>query len=127
MTYNPEVRRKSYLKKTYGVTDPSTYVKARKQTNHHPGRWLSRSDKDALALHQCGMCAICGLSDQPLHVDHSHKTGLIRGLLCLSCNVKLARVEQSADWFKQAMEYIQQPPAPKAGITVFIPTSGDTD
>ena len=45
---------------------------------------------DELYLVQDGRCAICKThSDNlngPLHVDHSHVTGKVRGLLCLSCN-----------------------------------------
>jgi len=36
---------------------------------------------------QGGVCAICrNASGQTLHVDHDHKTGYARGLLCRDCN-----------------------------------------
>lgn len=35
---------------------------------------------------QRGRCAICGKRSR-LVTDHDHKTGLIRGFLCQSCNV----------------------------------------
>ncbi|MVU76009.1 hypothetical protein GPX89_01975 [Nocardia sp. ET3-3] len=42
---------------------------------------------------QSGRCAICG--DSPtrrgLVRDHDHRTGLIRGLLCYSCNTTEGR------------------------------------
>lgn len=42
---------------------------------------------------QKGCCAICGRHQSEfkriLAVDHCHKTGKIRGLLCLKCNLNL--------------------------------------
>lgn len=45
--------------------------------------------KEMLA-NQGGLCAICrGKRSYPLDVDHDHKTGKIRGLLCKMCNHRL--------------------------------------
>ena len=35
-----------------------------------------------------GRCAICGTTRARLVEDHSHETGLTRGFLCQSCNVR---------------------------------------
>jgi hypothetical protein len=35
-----------------------------------------------------GRCAVCGTLRHRLVEDHSHKTGLTRGFLCQSCNVR---------------------------------------
>jgi hypothetical protein len=58
--------------------------------------WPNLSVKEAeaarelLSKAQAGKCAICGKHESEfknrLAVDHNHKTGLVRGLLCYRCN-----------------------------------------
>ena len=45
---------------------------------------------------QTGLCAICGnpLPLRQAQLDHCHVTGMIRGVLCRSCNVKLGWYEK---------------------------------
>lgn len=46
-------------------------------------------DYEAMLVFQDGRCAICGevpVRDKTLHVDHDHRTGAVRGLLCTRCN-----------------------------------------
>ena len=43
-------------------------------------------DRDVLRAWHAGRCAVCGFPDNRLVVDHDHDTGLVRGLLCRSCN-----------------------------------------
>lgn len=48
---------------------------------------LTEDDYDSMRTRQGGVCAICGRpGDGPLHVDHDHATGAVRGLLCSPCN-----------------------------------------
>lgn len=68
------------------------------------GRWralkerygLTREQYLALADAQSGVCAMCRQapkSVRPLVVDHCHNTGVIRGLLCVYCNVAVGIYE----------------------------------
>lgn len=41
---------------------------------------------DALRRWQAGTCAICSSIRERLVIDHCHRTGLVRGLLCHGCN-----------------------------------------
>lgn len=51
---------------------------------------LFEYEYDALLESQGGVCAICKQSRKyNLAVDHCHKTGRIRGLLCKLCNGRL--------------------------------------
>lgn len=42
--------------------------------------------RDVLMHWQLGRCAICAAPDRWLVLDHDHDSGLVRGLLCESCN-----------------------------------------
>ena len=74
---------------------------------------ISLADYDAMLAAQGGVCAICGGTRKAnLDVDHSHKTYLVRGLLCRRCNRRLlpASLDQ-VDLLLKAIEYLNNPPA----------------
>lgn len=47
---------------------------------------------DAMYFEQDGACLICKKREATC-VDHCHKTGRVRGLLCLGCNTLLGFIE----------------------------------
>lgn len=59
---------------------------------------------------QGSVCAICsGENDgKNLVVDHDHKTGKLRGLLCFKCNVALGLLKDDFVLFFVAHEYLQR-------------------
>lgn len=61
-------------------------------------RKISEEGIADLLLLQQGCCKICGIDFGTLkrqyNVDHDHKTGRIRGLLCPECNTKLGTYEK---------------------------------
>lgn len=44
----------------------------------------------------------------PLAIDHCHKTGKIRGLLCFSCNIILGHVEEKQNRLQNLIDYLQK-------------------
>ena len=56
---------------------------------------------------QGGGCAICGAKPKTrrLHVDHDHKTGKVRGLLCHRCNRALPSWVDEL-WLVAAQRYL---------------------
>lgn len=78
---------------------------------------LTRAEYCAILEYQGGGCAICGRPDADsrgtrLAVDHDHKTGLVRGLLCTQHNRLLTwAVERYAERYAA---YLADPPATAA-------------
>jgi hypothetical protein len=55
---------------------------------------------------QVGVCPIC-LSAKPQHVDHDHKTGKVRGVLCFACNAALGQFKDRPDAMRRAAAYVE--------------------
>ena len=56
---------------------------------------------------QKGKCYLCEKSDIPLRLDHSHKTGKIRSLLCDGCNLFAGKVENNLDFVNKIIKYLE--------------------
>lgn len=63
-----------------------------------------------LFTEQNGRCAICQKHNteltRVLHVDHDHTTGMVRGLLCDSCNKVLGFVQNRPEVLITAANYL---------------------
>ncbi len=92
---NPERARakqlKNYLKSTYGMTV---------------------EEYDKLTQAQNNLCAICSLPETTkngrLAVDHCHRTGQVRGLLCMRCNTSIGRLNDDPALLRRAAEYLEE-------------------
>ncbi len=62
--------------------------------------------------YQNGKCAICGGGHigKRLYLDHCHKTGKVRGILCKYCNALLAMALDREAVLKNAAKYLEDPP-----------------
>ena len=54
---------------------------------------------------QRGVCVIC-LTGPPEHVDHDHRTGEVRGILCSGCNSGLGSFGDDLDRLYGALRYL---------------------
>jgi hypothetical protein len=55
---------------------------------------------------QQGGCAICG-SPKATHVDHDHRTGRVRGVLCFNCNNALGHFDDDPRVLAAAADYLE--------------------
>lgn len=99
------------------VQPPPLSPRNEKQLRYQRGKSLRHNynmtidEYDMLFLTQMGVCAICG-NGMPqgkiLCVDHDHKTGAIRGLLCPHCNHMLGYARDNISVLKRAIRYLQK-------------------
>jgi hypothetical protein len=69
---------------------------------------ISEADYQAMLARQGGVCAICRRkSKRRLEIDHCHKTGKVRGLLCGNCNTALGRCHDDPDILRAAIAYLE--------------------
>jgi hypothetical protein len=57
---------------------------------------------------QGGRCAICGETPERLVVDHCHASGMVRGLLCQSCNFGIGHLRDSVERLQSAIQYLKR-------------------
>lgn len=72
---------------------------------------LAAGEFERMAQSQNGCCVVCGSIPKSLSVDHDHKTGRVRGLLCSPCNIQLGvleRLDDAPEWVASARAYLGQ-------------------
>jgi hypothetical protein len=79
-------KKKSILKHTYGIT---------------------LKEYEDILKKQNGKCAICKRKEKILCVDHCHKTGKVRGLLCHLCNRSIGMMKDDISILENAIIYIK--------------------
>lgn len=85
---NPSVYRASRYRRRYGIT---------------------LEEYNTLLEFQKGVCAICGkpeMMHKQLVVDHDHKTGKVRGLLCTNCNKALGNAFDDVGVLRNMITYL---------------------
>lgn len=104
---NPDAVR-SYSRKYYEKNKNSEEFKRKAADSGYKNRHgISLAQYEEILKSQNGCCKICKKErgDKRLHLDHDHKTGEIRGILCNTCNTKLG-------WFelydKEIKEYLHR-------------------
>lgn len=78
---------------------------------------ITKEQYEAMVLQQENKCAICKKEEKEkdgqrgttlnLSVDHDHKTGKVRGLLCRQCNIGIGRLQESVEVLQSAIDYLR--------------------
>jgi hypothetical protein len=84
--------RASHYRRTYGIT---------------------QEDYDILLFNQGYKCFSCNnisgnSKTDKLFVDHCHKTGKVRGLLCHGCNLAIGSVGDNVETLKNLIRYLEK-------------------
>jgi hypothetical protein len=87
----------------------------RKCVSHHnrlATYGLSEAAYHDMLTKQNGKCAVCGATEATsrtdhLFVDHDHKTGRVRGLLCHACNFAIGHTNDSPDILRSLASYLE--------------------
>lgn len=66
---------------------------------------IDLEEVERMKLEQNNSCAICN-EQRTLVVDHDHKTGSVRGLLCYACNTALGKFRDNKDILLSAINYL---------------------
>lgn len=117
---NPD-KTKAHYKKWYEKNKEKVLAKQKQRNLENPEkRYLTNRKSDLrkygitleqyeqLEKKQKGVCAICGNKNQnkKLDVDHCHKTGKVRGLLCSNCNNGLGKFKDDKTLLNKAIKYL---------------------
>jgi len=93
------------------------YASRCKQCTSHYNRNITYNitevEFNSLFASQGGMCAICGkilvlYSKNGVAIDHDHKSGKIRGLLCRECNLMLGFSNDDVTILNSAIKYLDE-------------------
>lgn len=100
--------KKKNIKKKY---DNSKHGKAKNFANKLKRIFnITVEEYNKMFKEQEGKCKICGIDQTKLKikltVDHDHKTGKIRGLLCHKCNSVLGYANDDIEIFKNIIKYL---------------------
>lgn len=114
--YDP-IKKKEYNAKYYEITQESQREHSKKfyqmkgKANRLKAEYGITLD-DYIKMHedQHGVCAICKqperVKNRVLTVDHCHKTGKVRGLLCFDCNTALGKFKDNTELLETAIGYL---------------------
>ena len=96
---------KSKANKKYYPKGKSGHKDARLQRMYG----ISLDDFNDMYEEQRGVCKLCGAEGKTkgLSVDHCHKTGRVRGLLCISCNTFLGKIESNPSLLSNITGYLK--------------------
>lgn len=107
---NPRKSQAAYRKEYYARK--ALHPEFNRQIGLRRNYGLTIADYDAMLAAQGGVCAICGTDDPHgkharFHVDHCHISGVVRGLLCNSCNTAVGLMADEPARLRKAAQYLE--------------------
>lgn len=72
---------------------------------------ITLEERNAMLEDQGNVCKICKTDEhkgRDWHVDHNHKTGKVRGILCQPCNTAIGMLKESIEVLNSAINYLKE-------------------
>jgi hypothetical protein len=71
---------------------------------------ITLEDKAKMYLEQDGKCYICDkpIEGHKVYIDHDHKTGKVRKLLCPGCNCAIGLAQESEELLLKFIAYLKE-------------------
>lgn len=88
--------------------DKETHNKISQKSRYKNKYGITLDEYNKMLEKQKGLCAnsYCG-SNLRLSVDHCHDTGIVRGILCNTCNLALGQIDDNKRRLKGLIEYLE--------------------
>lgn len=94
----------------YSAENRVTHLRQRQSSRLRKLYTITIEDYEVMLESQDGMCAICKGHERTgtlFSVDHDHSTGVIRGLLCRSCNSGIGFFKDDIVRVQAAVDYLR--------------------
>lgn len=102
---------KNHTNKKYFEKNRSKVTKYRRDWELKSKYNISLDTYEDLLRTQANCCKICKTptagGSGGFHVDHDHKTGIVRGLLCMNCNRALGHVQDDISILNNMISYLE--------------------
>lgn len=97
-----------YCKSCHNARTRASYTKQGGSRRYHlrAKYGLEPSDVERMIVKQGGLCPICK-SRPAAHVDHDHKSGKVRAILCEPCNGMLGLFSDDPHVIRKAIRYLE--------------------
>lgn len=88
--------------------NPAKYARAARERTFKRKYGITLAEFDAMLVGQRYRCRICmeQLTADATHVDHDHRSGVVRGLLCTNCNLGLGHFRDDPQRLRMALAYL---------------------
>lgn len=111
MKRNPEIGQKAT--RNYRLRHPDRIIEQTEKLKEYKTNWhrqtrygITKGDVEAMLTRQHGRCLGCKILMEKPCIDHCHKTGKVRGLLCSNCNAVLGMSKESPATLRRLMAYL---------------------
>lgn len=102
---------RAHLKKGEAICEPCR--RAKNEVHRLKKFGLKMSQAQRMLAFQRHLCAVCATpidftNGQQTHIDHDHRTGLTRGIVCQGCNVGLGGFRDDPQRLEAAIRYLER-------------------